>query len=99
HKFAIGGDDFQDEINRLKAPVDSLIGPFEEQLDADSRQAVENVKKQVLENEWRAFFLTVEEKLPIADVAATLNMPIAAVYAARHRVRTLLRNEFGNKMN
>jgi RNA polymerase sigma-70 factor (ECF subfamily) len=55
------------------------------------RWAADQVRLQVKENTWQAFWLTSIEGRTTADVACELDMSIGAVHIARSRVRSRLR--------
>lgn len=56
------------------------------------RWAADQVRGQVNERTWQAFWMTSIEARPTADVAAELGMSTGAVHVARSRVRSRLRN-------
>jgi RNA polymerase sigma-70 factor (ECF subfamily) len=72
--------------------------PLEEVLDQEFllevyEEARRRVRGRVSPATWRAFELLAMEEWPGARVAAELNMSVASVYQARHRVKGLLVEE------
>ncbi len=55
------------------------------------QRAAVDVRDDFQDGTWRAFWETAVEDHPPADVAAGLGLTIAAVYMAKHRVTTRLR--------
>jgi len=53
--------------------------------------AAEQVRKQVKERTWQAFWRTAIDARPVADVAGELDMSVGAVHVARSRVLGRLR--------
>lgn len=56
------------------------------------RWAAEQVRRQVKDQTWKAFWLSSVEDQPIAEVAAQLNMTKGSIYIARSRVMTRLQD-------
>jgi RNA polymerase sigma factor (sigma-70 family) len=54
------------------------------------RWAAEQVRRQVKQQTWRAFWLSGVQERPIAEVAAQLEMTVGSVYIARSRVMVRL---------
>ncbi len=55
--------------------------------------AIERVKEKANPKEYEIFHLHVVRELPAAKVAATLNVNVARVYLAKHRVSALVKKE------
>lgn len=81
-----------------KLPEPAVADPAEEFWEADyhqflTRRALEIMREEFQPNTWKAFWATVVDEKPVADVAKELGMSVAAVYAARHRVKGRLEQE------
>ncbi len=55
------------------------------------RWAAENVREQVSEKQWKAFWLTSVENLEIGEVATELKMSVGSIYIARFRITARIR--------
>jgi RNA polymerase sigma factor (sigma-70 family) len=55
--------------------------------------AIARVRQRVAPATWDAFRLTTFEEYTGADASRLLNMPVASVFVAKHRVQKLLREE------
>lgn len=62
------------------------------------KRALGILKADFEERTWNAFWKTVVEKMPTADVALSLGMTKQAVRQARYRVLQRLRNELGSEL-
>lgn len=88
----------------LQQQVDP-VGEESELFDLEYRReifrwAAEQVRKDVKENTWRAFWLTSVEGRSTSDVARELKMSIGAIHIARSRIRGRLRQTIeGLEMN
>jgi RNA polymerase sigma-70 factor (ECF subfamily) len=81
-----------------KLPEAAIADPAEEFWEADynqflTRRALEIMRDEFQPNTWKAFWATVVDEKPVADVAKELGMSTTAVYAARHRVKGRLEEE------
>jgi RNA polymerase sigma factor (sigma-70 family) len=88
-----GSSSILDILERQPSPDD-----VSEQLAAEHRRelfrwAAARVKTTVKEATWRAFWMTSVADHSIEDAAQTLGLTIGAVYIARSRVLTRLRDE------
>jgi RNA polymerase sigma-70 factor (ECF subfamily) len=55
--------------------------------------AIERVKEKANPKQYEIFYLHVVKQLPAAKVAASLNVNVARVYLAKHRVSALVKKE------
>jgi RNA polymerase sigma-70 factor (ECF subfamily) len=84
----------QDVVDPASLPADEDDPPAE--LEELHRRALELVRREFEERTWHAFWQTVAEGRPSADVAADLGVTPAAVRKARSRVLHRLKEEFGD---
>jgi RNA polymerase sigma factor (sigma-70 family) len=94
--FAAGGSAVLDALKQVEGR--DGLAEWMEQLEAElkpeqqlAERAAAVVKEQVGARNWDAFRLTAVEKQKGADVAARLEMSVAAVHQAKHRVLMRLR--------
>ena len=82
-----------DKLNSVEAR-DDLANELALEFDAELwQEAQARVRLRVAENTWEAFRRTAIDGLSGAEVAAQLQMKVAAVFVARGRVRKLLQAE------
>jgi RNA polymerase sigma factor (sigma-70 family) len=84
---ARGGTEFLDLLERQPAPS----GREQDELDRQYRQevflwAVEQVRGEFRESSWQAFWQTLIERRPVAEVAAELGVSPGAIYMSRSRI-------------
>jgi RNA polymerase sigma-70 factor (ECF subfamily) len=98
---------FQDKGNRpddtaRTATVDRIADPNSLELDNRWNQewqknlmdaAIERIKNKVSPRQFKIFYLHVIKTFPARQVADTLNVSIAQVYLAKHRVGALVKKE------
>jgi RNA polymerase sigma-70 factor (ECF subfamily) len=96
HAQPAGGDsDIQERILSLEARQD-LARKLEEGFDLELLEAAKTrVRLRVAPHTWEAFRLLEIEGLPVAEVAARVNIQVAMVYVAKSKVRKMLREEIG----
>jgi RNA polymerase sigma-70 factor (ECF subfamily) len=75
--------------------TESLVDELDEALEPCRwlQQVVRRVKERTEDQTWQAFWLTEVEEVSAPQVAQRLGMTVAAVYAARYRIRGWLREE------
>ena len=85
------------QLLQIPDPIndDSLLEPTAEETQRLYRRALQLIQTEFVERTWRAFLLLTVEGKPAADVAAELGMSLGAVYIAKSRVLSRLREEFG----
>jgi RNA polymerase sigma factor (sigma-70 family) len=81
-------------INRIPSPDSDLEPLWDEEwrknlVDA----AMQRVKARVTPRQYQMFDLYAVKEWPVAEVARTLNVTVARVYLAKHRVSRLVRQE------
>lgn len=92
HQHGIGGSDFQLRLAQVAGPVHREEELFE--LEARRQQfrwAAEQIRQQVSEATWQAFWLTAVEGHAGEAVASKLGMSVGAVYVARCRTLARIR--------
>jgi RNA polymerase sigma-70 factor (ECF subfamily) len=97
HPRASGGTD---ALVRLQGVEDAAAEAAEEdpaeELDGLRRRALEMVRSEFEERTWRAFWLTVVEGRPPADIAAEMGVSATAIRMAKSRVLRRLKEAFGD---
>jgi RNA polymerase sigma-70 factor (ECF subfamily) len=92
---AAGDSQVQELLLTLEARED-LAQRLEEAFDLELLEAAkERVRLRVAPHTWEAFRLTALEGLPVAEVAARVNMRVAMVYGAKSKVQKMLQEEIG----
>jgi len=98
---AIGHDVLPDEnsvlpeLAEIPDPVDdALAALWEEEWQSNLMDAaLERVKRRVKEEHYQMFDLNVIRQWPASKVASTLEVSIAQVYLAKHRILALIKKE------
>ncbi len=89
---ATGDTDVNRLLNEHPAPNGEQSTLFDQEYKRQTfRWAAERVRGEFEENTWRAFWLTSVEGEPIKDTAASLGLSPGAVYIARSRVMSRLK--------
>jgi DNA-directed RNA polymerase specialized sigma24 family protein len=80
-------------LEELAAPasVAEVLDSLQRSLGEDGRRVAAAIRAKVSEESWQAFYLTVCEGRPGAEVAKLLGKTPGAVYQAAYRVGHLLR--------
>jgi RNA polymerase sigma factor (sigma-70 family) len=90
---AAGDREVWERLQTLEARED-LIQKLEEAFDYELLEAATvRVRLRVAPHTWEAFRLVALEGLPVAEVAATVQMQVAMVYVAKSKVQKLLQEE------
>jgi hypothetical protein len=55
---------------------------------------LDRVRAKVKETTWQAFYQTMVEQRPAAEVAAELGLGVASVYKASYRVKQMVQQEY-----
>jgi RNA polymerase sigma-70 factor (ECF subfamily) len=93
-RLAHGGD--SDTFDRLASleSRDDFVRRLEEQFDHELLEAATAiVRARVASQSWEAYRLTTEEGLSGADAAARLDMSVGAIFQAKSRVMSMLKDE------
>lgn len=93
---AVGGTTFLARAAEVADPGAAV--ELSTALEAHAREtaataAVERVRAKVKETTWQAFYQSLVEGRPAAEVAAALNLGVASVYKATYRVKQMLLEE------
>ena len=96
HAQPAGGDrQVRELVENLEARED-LIRKLQEAFDHELLEAAKvRVRLRVAPHTWEAFRLVALEGLPVAEVAATVQMQVAMVYVAKSKVQKMLQEEIG----
>lgn len=92
--LATGDDEFHDALQQLEDPACRLAAEWNAEHDRHVvARALELIRGEFPEAHWQAFQLLMVEHLKPAEVAARLAMTPNAVYIAKSRIMTRLRQE------
>jgi RNA polymerase sigma-70 factor (ECF subfamily) len=92
---AVGGTAFLKRAAELADP--SAAGELSEVIEGHAQGAaevLERVRAKLKETTWQAFYQTMVEQRPAAEVAADLSLSVASVYKATYRVKQMLLEEY-----
>ena len=91
---ARGGTSVGDALQSVPAPGDASESEFRLELERQAfRWAARRIRNEFTEPTWEAFWETMVEGEPCADVAARLGRSIGAMYTARSRIMQRLKEE------
>jgi RNA polymerase sigma-70 factor (ECF subfamily) len=92
----IGGTAFLGQLGGLAAPeaATELSGVIEGHARTTAAEVLERVRAKLKETTWQAFYQTLVEGRPAAEVAAGLGLGVATVYKASYRVKQMLLQEY-----
>jgi RNA polymerase sigma-70 factor (ECF subfamily) len=89
-----GGDNRVQELMLTLEARDDLIRKLQEAYDLELLEAAKvRVRLRVAPHTWEAFRLLALEGLPVAEVAAKVNLQVAMVYVAKSKVQKMLLEE------
>ena len=92
---AAGDGQVWELMQTLEARED-LIQKLQEAFDHELLEAAKvRVRLRVAPHTWEAFRLVALEGLPVAEVAAVVQMQVAMVYVAKSKVQKMLQHEIG----
>jgi RNA polymerase sigma-70 factor (ECF subfamily) len=94
----VGGTDFLERLGGLATPdaAEDLSSAIEEHAQVSAAEILERVRTRLKETTWQAFYQTMIEQRPAAEVAAALNLSVATVYKATYRVKQMLLEEYSH---
>ena len=96
HPTAPGGTDFGSYLARLEDPADDLAREWEREHDRHvTRRLLERIKPDFESRTWEMFARFVLDGLSAEEVAAELGTTSNAIYIAKSRVLSRLREEAG----
>jgi RNA polymerase sigma-70 factor (ECF subfamily) len=99
-KAAPGGNAYEQQLHMpAPEPEEPGAGVENEEIRLLYRRAMELMGRDFEETTWRAFFMVVVEDRSPADAAAELGISRNAVYLARARVLSRLREEFADLLD
>ena len=88
----VGDTDFQQLLAQQPAPESDESAYFDQEYRRQLfHWAAEQLRDQLQENTWQAFWRSCVEGQPIKEVAADLQMSLGPVYVARSRTMVKLR--------
>lgn len=89
-----GGTTVQQQLLNLEDRDDSLEQLFHDQVERQVfRQAAVRIRSEFADDTWVAFWATMVDGRPCAEVAAELDKSVGAIYTARSRVMQRLKSE------
>src|SRR5215471_12387898 len=94
HVRAAAGDSQVWELLRTLEAREDLIQKLQAAFDHDLLETAKvRVRLRVAPHTWEAFRLVALESLPVAEVAAAVQMQVAMVYVAKSKVQKMLQEE------
>jgi RNA polymerase sigma-70 factor (ECF subfamily) len=93
---AVGGTTFLMWVAEVASPEAAieLSTAIEDHARTIAAQIVERVRAKLKETTWQAFYQTMIDERPAAEVAAGLNLHVTSVYKATYRVKQMLLQEY-----
>lgn len=92
-----GGTSVREVLENVASPADASEAEFRLELERQAfRWAARRIHDEFTEPTWSAFWETMVENQPCAEVASRLGRSIGAVYTARSRVMKRLSEELGH---
>jgi RNA polymerase sigma factor (sigma-70 family) len=92
----VGGTAFLERLGNLASPepADDLSVLIEKHARTTAAEILERVRARVKETTWQAFYQTLVEQRPAAEVATELKLSVASVYKATYRVKQMVQQEY-----
>jgi RNA polymerase sigma-70 factor (ECF subfamily) len=93
---AVGGTAFLERLGDLAGPepAGELSAVIEGHARTTAAEVLDRVRAKVKETTWQAFYQTLVEQRPAAEVAAALGLSVASVYKASYRVKQMVQQEY-----
>lgn len=92
---AAGGTAAEKRLLQLPAQEGAEVADDKTELHGLYRRAVDLMKTNFEDRTWKAFWMSVVEERPTAEVCQALGIKPGSVRMARHRVLRLLRDQMG----
>jgi RNA polymerase sigma-70 factor (ECF subfamily) len=94
----VGGTSFLKRLDDLASPerAGELSAIIAKRARTPGAEILERVRAKVKETTWQAFYQTMVEQRPAAEVAAALKLSLASVYKATYRVKHMVLEEYRN---
>jgi RNA polymerase sigma-70 factor (ECF subfamily) len=93
---AVGGTAFLARLGDLTSP--EVSAELSDEIDGQARtttaEVFDRVRAKLKETTWQAFYQSLVEQRPAAEVAAGLKLSVASVYKATYRVKQMLVQEY-----
>jgi RNA polymerase sigma-70 factor (ECF subfamily) len=90
------GDRSADELLLAVEAREDLLSRLDQAFDLELLEAAKmRVRLRVAPHTWEAFQLAALDGLPVAEVAAKVNLQVAMVYVAKSKVQKMLQEEIG----
>jgi RNA polymerase sigma-70 factor (ECF subfamily) len=92
----VGGTAFLERLGELASPepAGELSDVIEGHARTTAAQVLDRVRAKVKETTWQAFYQTLVDQRPAAEVAAGLSLSVASVYKASYRVKQMVQEEY-----
>jgi RNA polymerase sigma-70 factor (ECF subfamily) len=92
----VGGTAFLERLGALASPepAGELSVLIEEHARTTADEILARVRARVKETTWQAFYQTLVERRPAAEVAAELKLSVATVYKASYRIKQMVQEEY-----
>jgi RNA polymerase sigma-70 factor (ECF subfamily) len=92
----VGGTAFLERLGELASPepAGELSAVIDDHAQSTAAEILERVRSKLKETTWQAFYLTMVEQRPAAEVATELGLSVASVYKATYRVKQMLLEEY-----
>jgi RNA polymerase sigma-70 factor (ECF subfamily) len=92
----VGGTTFLERLAGIESPeaAAELSELIEDHAQTTAAKVLERVRAKVKETTWQAFYQTMVEERPAAQVAGELGLRVATIYKANYRVKQMLLEEY-----